>query len=545
MLSIAYLRLVHASSSTALRYRSNESSDTLSTRGHGLSSRQNVSCRVKVAVVLRTTNTRPLSILKSKLVVEYTADRASFTGRFKSIYDPKLTPVPSTFVLKHSAELTKPCVDNALGQLPVPGHPRDIQIFDRDDTKPVDQTGGSLVQIVFAGIRNSGVQSGNLELLPSAPAASFDPAAQYPLSSSQPFKAALKYIKRSDYFACAQGSHRLDSEIYSNLSVAGRKLRPFFLNRQSDKIAPGRILDYRDAARLGFDHSGPVNIQPSNLSDGKIVVLPVPDKTTSTKFSALFRIVFTLESGILGAVLKEVSVGSIQVPKRLLKRHARRLLQPERFGFLFPTAQRRTRCAVSQPLAGFLERRNPQSQGPVIHVTNTAEKPLQRFRLGKIWVNSEPVFDFDAEIYSVWSMPSQDDFYRGRHVVHRLSVHLVFITKYRRKAITDLVWEALKSGFESAAARLGLTLRETNHNSDHVHLVVDYPPSLSVSEIVNALKGVSSRIARRDCMPEIREKLWGEHFWSPSYFAASCGGAPLKLIQQYVETQRERPSTPA
>lgn len=72
-----------------------------------------------------------------------------------------------------------------------------------------------------------------------------------------------------------------------------------------------------------------------------------------------------------------------------------------------------------------------------------------------------------------------------------------------------------------------------------MHVLIEYPPVLSISEMVNALKGVSSRMVRRDCMPLIREHLWGDHFWSPSYFAASCGGAPLDVIAAYVCDQRK------
>jgi putative transposase len=186
-----------------------------------------------------------------------------------------------------------------------------------------------------------------------------------------------------------------------------------------------------------------------------------------------------------------------------------------------------------------------RNQSVIVRPANGAKELFKSQRLRVIRVKSKAVFDFDDEINSIWSMISQEDFYRGRHVIHRLSVHLVFITKYRKGAITERVWKALRVGFQTASEKLGVKLREANHNTDHVHLVIDYPPNLSVSEIVNALKGVSSRIARRDCMPEIHKALWGIHFWSPSYFAASCGGAPLELIQQYVQNQRDRPSTPA
>jgi putative transposase len=142
-------------------------------------------------------------------------------------------------------------------------------------------------------------------------------------------------------------------------------------------------------------------------------------------------------------------------------------------------------------------------------------------------------------------MSGQGQFRRGRHVVSKLNAHLVFVTKYRRACITDAVWASLVCGFKGTAAKLNVQILELNHGGDHVHLLIEYPPQRPVSEIVNSLKGVSSRIVRRDCRALIRHALWGEHFWSPSYFVASCGGAPLQLIQQYVESQRSlKPSTP-
>ena len=66
---------------------------------------------------------------------------------------------------------------------------------------------------------------------------------------------------------------------------------------------------------------------------------------------------------------------------------------------------------------------------------------------------------------------------------------------------------------------------------------MQYPPSLAVSMLVNRLKGVSSRGLRQQYPTQVRKYLRGKHFWSPSCFAASCGGAPLTIIKQYIEQQ--------
>ena len=64
----------------------------------------------------------------------------------------------------------------------------------------------------------------------------------------------------------------------------------------------------------------------------------------------------------------------------------------------------------------------------------------------------------------------------------------------------------------------------------HVHLLINYPPKVAITSLVNSLKRVSSRM--------IRKNLWGNHLWSPSYFAGSCGGATIAIIKQYIEQQQ-------
>lgn len=129
---------------------------------------------------------------------------------------------------------------------------------------------------------------------------------------------------------------------------------------------------------------------------------------------------------------------------------------------------------------------------------------------------------------------------KDQHSVSQLMVHLVFVVKYRHSVISDTVWDRLQYGFNVAAKRLGITIVETNHAQPHVHLVVKYPPKISVSDLVNALKGNSSIVVRRDCKEELRKKLWGSAFWTPSFFAASCGGAPIEVLKQYVQFQQTK-----
>ena len=134
-------------------------------------------------------------------------------------------------------------------------------------------------------------------------------------------------------------------------------------------------------------------------------------------------------------------------------------------------------------------------------------------------------------------MEKETDLRRGRHVVFNLHVHLVFVTKYRRKVFTKEILDDMRQIFESVCTDFEAQLVEFDGENDHVHLLVNYPPKVSISKLVNSLKGVSSRMIRQKNYPSIREKLWGGALWSPSYFAGSCGGAPISIIRQYIEQQ--------
>ena len=130
-----------------------------------------------------------------------------------------------------------------------------------------------------------------------------------------------------------------------------------------------------------------------------------------------------------------------------------------------------------------------------------------------------------------------NDLRRGRHVVCNLHVHLVFVAKYRGKVFTKEILDDMRGIFESVCTDFEAQLVEFDGENDHVHLLVNYPPKVSISKLVNSLKGVSSRMIRKKNYPSIREKLWGGALWSPSYFAGSCGGAPISIIRQYIEQQ--------
>ncbi|MGA2436690.1 MAG: IS200/IS605 family transposase [Bryobacteraceae bacterium] len=135
-------------------------------------------------------------------------------------------------------------------------------------------------------------------------------------------------------------------------------------------------------------------------------------------------------------------------------------------------------------------------------------------------------------------MERDNDIRHGRHCVFNLHVHLVFVAKYRRKVFDKEAIERLRELFTKICVDFEAELMEIDGERDHVHLLVNYPPKVPVSALVNSLKGASSRVLRKE-RPDIAKRYYHKGvLWSPSYFAASCGGAPIGIVRQYIEQQQ-------
>jgi putative transposase len=121
--------------------------------------------------------------------------------------------------------------------------------------------------------------------------------------------------------------------------------------------------------------------------------------------------------------------------------------------------------------------------------------------------------------------------------VSNLHVHLVFVAKYRRHVFTKTILARMQEVFAMVCDDFECELVEFEGEDDHVHLLINYPPKIAISKLVNSLKGVSSRLLRRD-FPQLASRYWNGVLWSPSYFAASCGGAPISIVKQYIQQQK-------
>ncbi len=129
---------------------------------------------------------------------------------------------------------------------------------------------------------------------------------------------------------------------------------------------------------------------------------------------------------------------------------------------------------------------------------------------------------------------------KGRHSTYLLQAHLIFVTKFRKKVFTNEYLNYIEDIFRDTLIENECNLIEFNGESDHVHLLIEFNPKVSISKLVNNLKGRSSRLLRRD-RPEVKKILWGKaKLWSPSYFAGSVGSITLEVLEKYIKDQ-DRP----
>ena len=127
-------------------------------------------------------------------------------------------------------------------------------------------------------------------------------------------------------------------------------------------------------------------------------------------------------------------------------------------------------------------------------------------------------------------------YWKGSHTKHRLMVHLVWIPKYRKRILKGELAKRLNELLQLCAEVNGWNIDEVSIQPDHVHLVVQFVPTISVSKMVQLFKGRSSRALRKE-FPELEEFYWGDSFWGDGYFAETVGICNLETIRKYIKNQ--------
>lgn len=123
------------------------------------------------------------------------------------------------------------------------------------------------------------------------------------------------------------------------------------------------------------------------------------------------------------------------------------------------------------------------------------------------------------------------------HAVFNIKLHIVLVTKYRRKTLTPELLEYLETAFAEALAAWRCKLLEFGGEPDHVHLLIDIHPALDISVLVNNLKTASARRTRNRFAEHLAPFYRKPLFWHRAYFVGSVGGVTLETVRAYVDAQ--------
>ncbi|HSF22883.1 MAG TPA: IS200/IS605 family transposase [Blastocatellia bacterium] len=124
----------------------------------------------------------------------------------------------------------------------------------------------------------------------------------------------------------------------------------------------------------------------------------------------------------------------------------------------------------------------------------------------------------------------------GAHPKSDLKVHLVWIPKYRKAVLTGEVAIRVRDLIRQIASEHELEIISGKVARDHVHVFLSYRPTQDISQIMQWLKGISSRVLLQE-FPYLRKKFWGRHLWSRGYLAVSSGTITDEMIKEYIDEQ--------
>ena len=126
------------------------------------------------------------------------------------------------------------------------------------------------------------------------------------------------------------------------------------------------------------------------------------------------------------------------------------------------------------------------------------------------------------------------------HCVYKLTYHLVLVTKYRKKCLSNEMLNRLEEIIKKNCADWEIDLLDFNGEADHIHLLLEMHPNIMPSKFINNLKTVSSRLIRKEFEEELKPYYWKPVLWTRAYCLLTTGGATIDVIREYIKNQ-ERP----
>jgi putative transposase len=124
----------------------------------------------------------------------------------------------------------------------------------------------------------------------------------------------------------------------------------------------------------------------------------------------------------------------------------------------------------------------------------------------------------------------------GAHTKSDLKIHVVWIPKYRKAVLTGDVALRVRELVRQIAAQHELEILSGKVACDHVHVFLSYRPTQKVSQIMQWLKGTSSRVLLQE-FPRLRKQFWGRHLWARGYLTVSSGNITDEMIREYIDEQ--------
>ena len=125
---------------------------------------------------------------------------------------------------------------------------------------------------------------------------------------------------------------------------------------------------------------------------------------------------------------------------------------------------------------------------------------------------------------------------KSSHCVYDCKFHLVWITKYRKKVLVGLVAERIRELLRQICKANEVDIIKGHVSKDHIHLFLSVPPNMSVSKLVQLLKGKSSYKMLQE-NSQLQKEFWGRHLWARGYFVATSGNVTDEVIMEYIENQ--------
>lgn len=132
-----------------------------------------------------------------------------------------------------------------------------------------------------------------------------------------------------------------------------------------------------------------------------------------------------------------------------------------------------------------------------------------------------------------------NEYRHGSHTVSRLTAHIVWVTKYRYKILTGDIQKRCRDLITQVCDSEDVKILKGAVSKDHVHMLIEYRPSMSISDFVKRVKGRTSRLLQME-YPELRKRYWGRHFWAIGYGVWSTGNITEELVKEYLEHHKDQ-----